>query len=212
MNTGASTKFADHEAKSLRGQDIACVRGGKLLFRGLNFEVSKGEALLISGQNGVGKSSLLRLVAGLLPIYSGELYVPQSLAICDHHMALDENLSLAAALAFWAQIDGKPVEQSRAAMAAAGLSHLAEIPIRYFSTGQRQRARLARTFLSDASLWLLDEPANGLDTTSVTLLGTALQDHLQRGGMILAASHIALPIPITATLDLTPFIPPDEPV
>ena len=120
-------------------------------------------------------------------------------------LALDEQLPFEQALRFWARLDGRVQADVAAAMARAGLAHLAEVPVRYFSTGQRQRARLARTYLTDARLWLLDEPANGLDTDSVAQLGTALQSHLDDGGIILAASHIPLPIPFDFTLKLEPL-------
>lgn len=202
MNEGASTKIPEEGSDSLRAKALSCVRGDKMLFRDLNFALSPGQAGLVTGPNGVGKSSLLRLIAGLLEPFSGSIDTPLSIALCDDRMALDENLTLTAALGFWAKLDGKTDTDCMTAMAAAGMGHLAEVPIRYFSTGQRQRARLARTFLSDASLWLLDEPANGLDAASVALLGETLQAHLNHGGMILAASHIALPIAFDLNLEL----------
>ncbi|MEP2102626.1 MAG: heme ABC exporter ATP-binding protein CcmA [Parasphingorhabdus sp.] len=187
---------------NLHAEALSCVRGDKLLFRDLNFALAPGQAGLVTGPNGVGKSSLLRLIAGLLDPFSGSIHVPTSIALCDDRMALDENLPLENALRFWTRLDGKTDGDCTTAMAAAGMSHLAEVPIRYFSTGQRQRARLARTFLTGADLWLLDEPANGLDKASVELLGQTLQNHLDRGGMILAASHIALPISFDLSLEL----------
>lgn len=195
----------DTGSDSLRAEALACARGDKLLFRDLNFALSPGQAGLVTGPNGVGKSSLLRLLAGLLDPFAGTTQTPDLIALCDDRMALDENLPLAAALRFWAKLDGKTMQDCAVAINAAGMSHLAEVPIQYFSTGQRQRARLARTFLSSASLWLLDEPANGLDTASVDLLGQTLQAHLDGGGMILAASHIALPIAFDLKLELAPL-------
>lgn len=192
----------DEGGDSLHAKALSCVRGDKLLFRDLNFALTPGQAGLITGPNGVGKSSLLRLIAGLLDPFSGSIHTPASIGLCDDRMALDENLPLQNALRLWSQLDGKTDDDCTAAIAAAGMGYLAEVPIRYFSTGQRQRARLARTFLSAANLWLLDEPANGLDTASVELLGQSLQAHLDRGGMILAASHIALPIPFDLKLEL----------
>lgn len=205
MNTGASTELQKAHDRSLTVKGLSCVRGGKMLFRNLDMELKPGQAGSLTGPNGVGKSSLLRLIAGLLPPFSGKIQLPGSVALCDDHLALDAQLPLERALQFWARLDGKTPEDGKAALIAAGLDHLAEVPIRYFSTGQRQRARLARTFLSAADLWLLDEPANGLDTASVALLGKTLQGHLERGGMILAASHIALPIPTDLQLDLQPL-------
>ena len=201
MNQGQSTGSSDR----LVAEALSCVRGGRILFRDLTFALEPGQAGLLAGPNGVGKSSLLRLIAGLLKPSTGSCIVPETRALCDDRLALDEHLPLDQALRFWAKLDGSDDADVTAALARAGLSHLAEVPVRYFSTGQRQRARLARTYLTDARLWLLDEPANGLDTDSVARLGTVLQDHLDNGGIILAASHIPLPIGFDLTLKLEPL-------
>ncbi|MEW4468901.1 heme ABC exporter ATP-binding protein CcmA [Parasphingorhabdus sp. JC815] len=187
----------------LRATALSCVRGDKLLFRDLTLALMPGEAGLITGPNGAGKSSLLRLIAGLLDPFSGSVHVPESIALCDDRMALDENLPLSSALYFWAKLDSKSDQDVARAINAMDMGHLAEVPVRYFSTGQRQRARLARTFLNNAKLWLLDEPANGLDSASVEQLGRAMQCHLGSGGIILAASHIALPVAFDTTLRLS---------
>ncbi|MEH6662636.1 MAG: heme ABC exporter ATP-binding protein CcmA [Parasphingorhabdus sp.] len=184
---------------------LSCVRGERILFRNLTFALEPGQAGLLTGPNGVGKSSLLRLLAGLLEPAAGSCFVPETKTLCDDRLALDEHLPLEQALRFWAKLDGKAAADASDAMTRAGLDHLAEVPVRYFSTGQRQRARLARTYLTGARLWLLDEPANGLDTDSVDQLGRALQEHLDDGGIILAASHIPLPIAFDFTLKLEPL-------
>ena len=184
---------------------LGCVRGGRILFRGLTFTLEPGQAGLLTGPNGVGKSSLLRLLAGLLQPSAGICTGPEAKTLCDDRLALDEHLPLEQALRFWAQLDGRTDAAVTSAMARAGLDHLAEVPVRYFSTGQRQRARLARSYLAGARLWLLDEPANGLDTDSVTQLGRVLQDHLDGGGIVLAASHIPLPIAFDLSLQLQPL-------
>tara|TARA_R110001606_G_scaffold88648_4_gene199565 strand:- start:8710 stop:9336 length:627 start_codon:yes stop_codon:yes gene_type:complete len=201
MSKGQSTRSSDR----LLAEAISCVRGERILFRDLTFTLGRGQAGLLTGPNGVGKSSLLRLLAGLLQPSAGSYIAPETKALCDDRLALDEHLSLGQTLGFWAKLDGKRPADVAAAMKRAGLGHLAEVPVRYFSTGQRQRARLARTYLTDARLWLLDEPANGLDTDSVDQLGRALQSHLDGGGIILAASHIPLPIAFDLTLKLEPL-------
>lgn len=205
MNSGASTEIGKNGSAVLSATGLSCVRGGNLLFRNLDLILESGQAGILTGPNGVGKSSLLRQIAGLLPVFAGDVRVSGSVALCDDKLALDELLPLEAALQFWAQIDGRSAEEVGQAMADAGLAHLAEVPVRYFSTGQRQRARLARTFMGGADIWLLDEPANGLDSGSVEQLGGVLQAHLKSGGIILAASHIPLPISTDLALDLQPL-------
>ena len=201
MKQGQSTGSSDR----VFVEGLSCVRGGRILFRGLSFALQPGQAGLLTGPNGVGKSSLLRLLAGLLQPSAGLCTVPEAKALCDDRLALDEHLPLELALRFWARLDGKSETEVASAMERAGLAYLAEVPVRYFSTGQRQRARLARTYLTGARLWLLDEPANGLDGASVAQLGAVLQQHLDSGGIIVAASHIPLPIAFEAALDLQPL-------
>ena len=178
---------------------IACWRGGRLLFEGLDLNLAPAEALLVTGPNGTGKSSLLRLAAGLLPPLAGTREAA-ACALADERPALDPELALARALAFWRRSD-RTVEE---ALAAADLAHLAEVPVRMLSTGQQRRSALARVALSDAPLWLLDEPANGLDQASVERLGTVISAHLATGGAILAASHQPLPGAAWRRLELMP--------
>ena len=204
MNKGSSSALHHIPDDHLVATGLSCTRGEKMLFRDLNFSLEPGQAGLLTGPNGVGKSSLLRLIAGLLEPLSGTISAPSAISLCDDRLAMDENLPLQSALEFWAKIDGKAQSDCETAMAAAGLSHLAEVPVRYFSTGQRQRARLARTYLTGAQLWLLDEPANGLDTASVAQLGVVLQTHLDHGGGALVDSHIPLPVDFTRGLALEP--------
>ena len=161
---------------------VACVRGGRLLFEGLDLELGPGEALHVTGPNGSGKSSLIRLAAGLLRPASGTIRRGGKMALADEHLALDRELPLARALAFWNA-------QSQDAMDRMGLGHLAAIPIRLLSTGQSRRARLARVMASHAPLWLLDEPLNGLDGEGAERLTRAIADHLAGGGAVVAASH-----------------------
>ena len=200
---GAASSSMD----GLRANGLACVRGDRMLFRDLSFALSPGEAGLVSGPNGAGKSSLLRLVAGLLRPFAGGVERLDRVALTDDRLALDEEQTLARALGFWARLDGVGDTARDAAMEAAGLAHLADVPVRLLSTGQRQRARLARAYQSGAALWLLDEPANGLDAASTAALGAAAARHLEAGGMILAASHIDLPIAFAWTIVLEEFAP-----
>jgi heme exporter protein A len=166
----------------LRFDRVSCVRGGRLLFSELSVCVGPGEALHVAGPNGSGKSSLLRLAAGLLSPAAGAVdCVP--LALSDASLALDAELPLQRALAYWIG-DAAP-----AAMEALGLSELARLPVRHLSTGQAKRASLARVAGSDVSLWLLDEPLNGLDAHSVDLVEALIANHRSRGGAVVAALH-----------------------
>jgi heme exporter protein A len=165
---------------------VACRRGGRLLFEGLDLALGPGDAALVTGPNGAGKSSLIRIAAGLLRVAAGSVERGRSLALADEALALDPKLPLARALGFWAALDGR---DAVAAMDALGLSHLAALEVRMLSTGQRKRAALARVAASGAPLWLLDEPANGLDPDGERRLAALMAAHLAGGGAILAASH-----------------------
>ena len=173
----------------LAAAGIACLRGGRLLFKGVSFALSAGDALVLTGPNGVGKSSLLRLLAGLLPAFSGKVQRSGDLALADEHMALDPRLPLARALGDWAHLDGSTAQDVTAALAAFDLTHLADVPVRMLSTGQRRRATLARIHAGRAPIWLLDEPGNGLDTASLALLDAAMATHRAAGGLVIVASH-----------------------
>ncbi|MEA3052105.1 MAG: heme exporter protein [Sphingomonadales bacterium] len=182
---------------ALRG--VACDRGGRRLFEGLDLVLDPGRAALVTGPNGSGKSSLIRLAAGLLRAAEGRVERDSAAALADEGLALDPKLSLARALAFWGRLDGT---DPAAAMAAMDLAALAQVPVRMLSTGQRKRAALARVLASGAALWLLDEPANGLDPDGEARLEAAMADHRAGGGAILAASHQPLALPGAARVEL----------
>ena len=164
---------------------VACLRGGRLLFEGLDLRLEPGGAALVVGPNGVGKSSLIRLAAGLLRAAAGNVERAEA-ALADEHLALDPRRSLGAALRFWSGLDGG---DASAGLEAMGLSRLEPVPVRMLSTGQRKRAVLARVIASGAPLWLLDEPANGLDAEGQERLAEAMRAHRLGGGAILAATH-----------------------
>jgi heme exporter protein A len=167
-------------------RQVGCVRGGRLLFEGLDLALAPGEAAVVTGPNGAGKSSLLRIAAGLLPASMGEVSRSGQTALADDRPALDDKMSLGRALCFWARLDRA---RETVGMDAMDLMPLAKLPVRMLSTGQRKRAMLARVIASGASLWLLDEPANGLDAEGLERLAAAMARHRATGGAILAASH-----------------------
>jgi heme exporter protein A len=164
----------------LRLEGVACVRGGRLLFERLSLTLGPGEAALVTGPNGAGKSSLIRVAAGLLGV-SG-IVERSAAALADEHLALDERERLGDALGFWTKRSGE-------GMAAMALDPLAGVPVRMLSAGQRRRAALARVVASGAPLWLLDEPANGLDADGRRQLETVIAAHRAAGGAVLVASH-----------------------
>ena len=182
---------------------VACLRGGRLLFEGVSFVLERGEAAIVTGPNGTGKSSLLRVAAGLLDAAAGQVERVGAVTLADENMALDRELPLAKALRFWAGLDGRTADVAPA-MAAMGLSHLAPVPVRMLSTGQRKRAALARVIASGAPIWLLDEPGNGLDAEALERLERACASHQAAGGIVLAATHQALDLTRVRTLPLVP--------
>ena len=169
----------------LRLDEVTGVRGGRILFERLSLRLGVGDAALVTGPNGVGKSSLLRIAAGLLRPAAGSVEAAPC-ALADEHQALDERQLLAHALGFWARLDGTDATE---AMGTMGIGHLLLAPVRMLSTGQRKRAVLARVIAGGAPLWLLDEPANGLDADGQVRLAEAIAGHRARGGAVLAASH-----------------------
>lgn len=184
--------------------DLACWRGERAVFAGLGLRVRPGGATLLLGQNGAGKSSLLRVLAGLLPAAAGRITWQgqdvredpaahaRRLRYLGHLDALKPALTVRENLAFHAALTGGAVEP---ALAALGLSALAELPGRMLSAGQRRRLALARLALAPAAIWLLDEPTLGLDAASVERLGALLAAHRAQGGLVIAATHLPLPLP-----------------
>ena len=182
---------------SLAFRDVTCARGGRVLFEGLSFAIAPGGAALVTGPNGIGKSSLIRIAAGLLNPVPGAVEGSASRALMAEASALDSDRRLGDALSFWARLDDAADPHGRVlrAIEATELSRLAAVPVRLLSTGQRRRAALARVVASDAPTWLLDEPANGLDDASVRTLETLIARHRAAGGAVLIATHLPIDVP-----------------
>jgi len=173
-------------SRLIEARGLALVRGGRLLFEELDIVVDGGDGLHLTGRNGSGKSSFIRLIAGLLRPYAGTIERAET-ALADEHLALDRELPLGRALAFWR---GPKLGE---ALTAFDLDRLADVPVRMLSTGQGRRARLARVMASGAPLWLLDEPLNGLDEAGSRQLASAIAGHRDAGGAVVTASHGPLP-------------------
>ncbi|MGE8135075.1 heme ABC exporter ATP-binding protein CcmA [Novosphingobium subterraneum] len=182
--------------------DIACRRGDRVLFRGLSFDLAPREVVHLAGPNGIGKSSLIRILAGLLRPFMGSVERHGALALSDERLALDGHEPLENALAFWQRIDRAPQGN-----ADFGLADLLDVPVRYLSTGQRKRAALARVAASGAPIWLLDEPLNGLDTHWSCIAQAAIKAHCNAGGAVIIASHQPLSLDAVKVIELLDFQP-----
>lgn len=193
---------------SLIAENLACRRGERLLFRRLSFALVPGAACHVTGANGAGKTTLIRAAAGLTTPYAGTVTREGDLALLEERSGLDPNLPLGRALAFWFGIDG--CGQTDALMARLKLEALAEVPVRYLSTGQKKRAALARVLGQGASVWLLDEPLSGLDTASQALVSELVSEHCANGGIALIASHQPLDVPGMTSLAIEDFAPAPE--
>jgi heme exporter protein A len=187
---------------------VAAFRGDHLVFADLSFRLEPGGALVLIGRNGSGKTTLLRLIAGLMPRAAGDVLWSGEDALADlpshglrlaylgHQDALKLGLTAVENLALWARVgrEGRAVAIEDA-LAAVGLEDLAHLPARMLSAGQRRRVAIARLLVSGAVLWLLDEPTTALDTASVARLGGLAAAHRAAGGMVIAATHLDLPLP-----------------
>jgi heme exporter protein A len=174
---------------SLNLDNVAVMRGNRMVLRGISIAARSGDIIWIRGANGCGKSTLLRLVAGLLDITSGAVHAEGRIALADENLALDANMTLEAALRFWADMDCASTNVRDAALMDMDLQDLANIPVRFLSTGQRKRASIARVLASQADIWLMDEPYNGLDSASCARLDQAMLAHTASGGIVLVAAH-----------------------
>jgi heme exporter protein A len=197
----------------LKAEGLAAFRGERLVFSGLSFGVPAGGALVLAGPNGSGKSTLLRLLAGLGRAEAGRLLWDGQDVLADltehagrvayigHQDAVKPGLTVAENLGFYAalRVAGTVAE----ALASLGLTELADFPARMLSAGQKRRLALSRLALTAAPLWLLDEPTLGLDTAAIARFGTLLHGHRERGGLVVAATHVPLPLDDVGVLRLS---------
>jgi heme exporter protein A len=181
----------------LKADELTCTRGGREVFRDVSFSLSAGEGMVVTGRNGAGKSSLLRMVAGLVRIAAGRLTldggVPDTpIAELAHYLghqdAMKPSLTVGENLQFWIKFlgGGRAVEP---ALKAVDLGPLADLSAVYLSAGQRRRLSIARLVAVPRPIWLLDEPTSSLDAPSQKRLAELMRDHMAKGGMIIAAAH-----------------------
>ncbi|HEY5305273.1 MAG TPA: heme ABC exporter ATP-binding protein CcmA [Pseudolabrys sp.] len=196
----------------LKGQNLVCSRGGREVFSDLNFSLSGGEALLVTGRNGAGKSSLLRLIAGLVRMAAGQLTleggdgeasIGEQAHYLGHQDAVKPSLSVRENLQFWARYLGSG-EGVEAALEAVDLAPLGGLPAAYLSAGQRRRLSIARLAAVKRPIWLLDEPTSALDAPSQARLTALMRGHLAAGGLIVAAAHGPIGLERARELNLGP--------
>ena len=185
----------------LSGTDVTLFRGERCLFQGLEFALNPGELLLLEGQNGSGKTSLMRAIAGLLELESGEIQwdgkptrasrqqFHNALVWMAHRVGFKADLTLVENLNFEASLRPQAGRDIDEVFARLGIARLKRLPLRSLSAGQQRRVALARMLLADAALWLMDEPFTNLDRDGRALVIDLVQEHLANGGMCIMAAH-----------------------
>lgn len=186
----------------LVAEELAGERGGEAIFSGVSFALDAGEVLVVTGPNGVGKSTLLRVMAGLLPVAAGTVRLegggddwPTVAAACHylgHQNAMKTALSVRENLEFWQGFNGAARLGVLDALEAVGLEAISHLPFGYLSTGQKRRVAIARLLVSHRPVWLMDEPTAGLDRASEARVARLIEGHCGEGGIVVAATHLPL--------------------
>ncbi|GAB1394405.1 cytochrome c biogenesis heme-transporting ATPase CcmA [Rhodocyclaceae bacterium] len=198
----------------LTATGLSCVRGERCLFSGLDLAVGPGEWLHVQGENGAGKTSLLRILASLSPPAEGEIRwqgapikslaedYHRDMLFLGHHGAVKEELTPFENLTLAAQLDGAPLDETAAlkALARFGLRGREDLAVRFLSAGQKRRVLLARLAVRQATLWILDEPFTALDVKAVDMLSGLIEEHVKAGGICILTSHQSMPLPNGRTL------------
>ena len=197
-------------------KDLAVNRAGQEVVSGISFELASGESLVVTGENGSGKSTTLRSLAGLLPLAKGQISlfdengkqfenpVREYCHFLGHENGMKPTLTVRENLDFWQQFMGEELLPVEEALEEVGLTHAIDNPYYYLSAGQKRRVAIARLLVSDRPIWILDEPTVSLDTASVEALAGVVSKHVADGGMVIAATHIPLGIDFTTTIQLNP--------
>ncbi|MCO5064326.1 MAG: heme ABC exporter ATP-binding protein CcmA [Rhizobiaceae bacterium] len=182
----------------LEAENLAVERGGEIVFDGVSFALRDGGSVVVTGANGVGKSTLLRAVAGLLPLAAGAIRFEGDAEFSEpglachylgHQNAMKPALTVSENLGFWREFNGNPHLEITESLEMVGLGEIGHLPFGYLSTGQRRRAAIAKLLVSYRPVWILDEPTSGLDKASEMQFAALMRAHLDDGGMLLAATH-----------------------